>query len=44
MPVYQLTLGELILRIRSIDHLTSDGRTARLTGGEKRTPGRTWNV
>jgi hypothetical protein len=44
MPTYQLTLGELIRRIRSIDAFTSDGRTARFTGGEKRTPERTWNV
>src|SRR5579871_1138777 len=44
MPVYQLTFGELILSTRSIDAFTSDGRTARSTGGEKRTPGRTWNV
>ena len=44
MPVYQLTFGEFTLRMRSIDHLTSEGRTARLTGGEKRTPERRWNV
>jgi len=44
MPVYQLTFGESTFRMRSIDDFTSDGRTARSTGGEKRTPGRTWNV
>ena len=44
IPVYQLTLGEFTLRMRSIDHFTSDGRTARSTGGENRTPERMWNV
>ena len=44
IPVYQLTFGEFTLRMRSIDHLTSEGRTARLTGGENRTPERRWNV
>src|SRR6266849_8262202 len=32
------------MNIRSVVYLKSEGRTTRLTGGEKRTPVRTWKV
>ena len=44
MPVKNERPPESIRNRRSIENLKSDGVTARLTGGENLTFGRTWNV